>query len=738
MTLRQTKILLLFAGISLAACGGNESSSSPNESSASTGVAVVVGPGSAEVAPQGTANFLASVTGTVNTSVTWTVTEVGGGTVDSAGNYVAPSGTGTFHVVAKSVADPAVAGTAVVIVTASPSVTVAVSPSSTSVAPSQTLTFAAIVNGSSDTAVTWMVQEASACGAISSTGVYTAPTSAATCHVVATSHADGTKSATASVTVTATAPPPPASQATCANEPLRATGTTYYVCDCQAGAAPGCVAGNDANAGTSKSAPWQSWAKAMAKFKTMNGGDTIAMCKGGAWNGVAGTNPTMAGNGYSSNVTILNANCSASSTCDWRDYDPSPAFSATAKPLVRPADNVDVFAFGRSRFTSTGYTAPPIKGFRIFNLDLAANGSGLSSAVFVYGKTEDLEVCNLTIRDGFADSYAAQTTSTIKRVNFHHNRLTNNPFGVGQIRSPSCLEDCVFDSNYLDLNGAGSNRDHSIYIGSQPDPAGQYPGQLCGTLGCYVRAQRTRVTNNEIYRSAHGTGSTCAGTAIVVHEPHDDLVIENNLIHEDPGTASGGCFGLQLSSGGDAPGAFRRAQIRRNQIFNVGNSGIHVSECSDCVIENNLIVNAVDQAILFPGELYTTGSGSEPSARTTIRNNTIYNGQVLVNAGLVEGAGHIVANNTACGSSTSGSAAVRIGSGAAGYNNRSDASCSGLYTNPSADPMTANFSPATGSPLVGAGSSNYAAPAAIGTIPWSIADESMPRDALPDIGAYEK
>jgi hypothetical protein len=49
--------------------------------------------------------------------------------------------------------------------------------------------------------VTWSVVEGSACGAISSAGLYTAPGAPATCHVVATSAVDGSKSATATVTI---------------------------------------------------------------------------------------------------------------------------------------------------------------------------------------------------------------------------------------------------------------------------------------------------------------------------------------------------------------------------------------------------------------------------------------------------------------------------------------------------------------------------------------------------------
>ena len=192
----------------LCACGGAEPAS--QLSPAQTGVAVDVQPHAADVAPLAGATFQASVTGTVNTSVTWKVTEAGGGSVDASGRYVAPSGTGTFHVVATSAADPTISASAVVTVTSTPSVTVGVSPGTATVGYSQSVTFAATVTGSSNQAVTWTVQEPSGCGAVSSAGVYTAPTSAATCHVIATSQADASKSTTAIVYVTA---PPPSGSA---------------------------------------------------------------------------------------------------------------------------------------------------------------------------------------------------------------------------------------------------------------------------------------------------------------------------------------------------------------------------------------------------------------------------------------------------------------------------------------------------------------------------------------------
>ena len=80
-------------------------------------------------------------------------------------------------------------------------VSISLTPATSSVVAGGTVQFTAAVSGSSNTAVTWSVTG----GSISPSGLFTAPSTAGTYTVKATSAADSTKSATASVTVT-TAP----------------------------------------------------------------------------------------------------------------------------------------------------------------------------------------------------------------------------------------------------------------------------------------------------------------------------------------------------------------------------------------------------------------------------------------------------------------------------------------------------------------------------------------------------
>jgi hypothetical protein len=96
-------------------------------------------------------------------------------------------------------------------ITVSTGVAISVTPSTASVAPSKTVQFTANITGTTNTAATWAVDGTqggnTTVGTVSSTGLYTAPSTLGTHTVTATSAADTTKSAQATVTVQN--PPPP-------------------------------------------------------------------------------------------------------------------------------------------------------------------------------------------------------------------------------------------------------------------------------------------------------------------------------------------------------------------------------------------------------------------------------------------------------------------------------------------------------------------------------------------------
>src|SRR4051812_40907381 len=182
-----------------------------NVTPAPAGVSVSISPASASVTTGGTATFTATVSGTTtgqSTTAEGSVQESGGGTIEGSGKYTAPATVGTYHVIATSVADTSKSMSATVTVTPAPVISVSISPASASLMTLGTATFTATVSGTTtgqSTAVTWSVQESGG-GTIEGSGKYTAPATAGTYHVVATSVADTSKSKSATMTVTAPAP----------------------------------------------------------------------------------------------------------------------------------------------------------------------------------------------------------------------------------------------------------------------------------------------------------------------------------------------------------------------------------------------------------------------------------------------------------------------------------------------------------------------------------------------------
>jgi len=177
-------------------------------------VVVSISPADAELVVGTDQQFRATVSGTTNHSVTWSVTGEGCsglacGTITATGFYGAPGvvpSPAEVTVTATSVADTSKSSSA--IVTILPPVAVTISPATVQVVRGMHQQFTATVTGTANSGVIWGVSGAgcsgSACGTISSAGFYTAPRTIpnpARVMVKATSEADHTKSATAIVTI---------------------------------------------------------------------------------------------------------------------------------------------------------------------------------------------------------------------------------------------------------------------------------------------------------------------------------------------------------------------------------------------------------------------------------------------------------------------------------------------------------------------------------------------------------
>ena len=101
---RRQVIALIFSAallLILTACGGT------NPMPPKPQVAIQIAPpaGGLAILATAKAQFSATVTGSTNTAVNWSIAESGAGSIDTNGMYTAPAAAGTFHVVASAQAD---------------------------------------------------------------------------------------------------------------------------------------------------------------------------------------------------------------------------------------------------------------------------------------------------------------------------------------------------------------------------------------------------------------------------------------------------------------------------------------------------------------------------------------------------------------------------------------------------------------------------------------------------------
>lgn len=180
------------------------------------GVSLSLSPQNPQVPVGGQLQFLATVTGTTNGVVIWSVTGAGCsgvacGVIDDQGFYRAPAiapAPSTVFVTVTSLADVTVSASSTVTISSPSTVSVSVSPIQVVLATSGQQQFSAHVSGSSNASVTWSVSGIGcvngSCGSISSAGLYTAPSSvptSPTITVTAVSVANPTKSGSASIVV---------------------------------------------------------------------------------------------------------------------------------------------------------------------------------------------------------------------------------------------------------------------------------------------------------------------------------------------------------------------------------------------------------------------------------------------------------------------------------------------------------------------------------------------------------
>lgn len=172
---------------------------------------VAISPVSCTMQSGASQQFTASVSGTNNQAVNWSVNgTLGGssnlGTITSSGLYTAPVNppSSPVSITAQSVTPTAASASATVYFASQP-VSVAITPTSASLHIGQSQQFQASISGTANAAVNWLVNGISggnsSVGSISSAGMYTAPATVPSTAVMVTAQSAYQASASASASV---------------------------------------------------------------------------------------------------------------------------------------------------------------------------------------------------------------------------------------------------------------------------------------------------------------------------------------------------------------------------------------------------------------------------------------------------------------------------------------------------------------------------------------------------------
>lgn len=389
-------------------------------------------------------------------------------------------------------------------------------------------------------------------------------------------------------------------------------GTIHYVCDCDVNADADCVVGDDINDGLSISSPWQSYEKARSEFSLLGIGDSIAFCKGGSFT-------------TENSSRWVNTQCTASEPCVLRDYTADWASGDEEYPIINASAN------GFS-FEDSG-NANHEEGVAVLNLNIVGNGGG--NGIYFYNDIDDVEMCNLFIKDFSIGVYLAGSNTPDSDSDGKNSRITLRNSQIVDNDDQGWLgsgDGTVIAYNTFKNNGFSRKiRSHNIYYGS------------------HHLVKDSQIIGNTLFKSAIVDGK-CSGASLVSHGIMENLLIAGNTVEEEIGAVEAGCWGIAVDQGGYAEDeSFKNVVIKDNYVKNVGNVAIGLSNCQDCVLENNLIVQRqtmAGYAIAVPDR--SSDVADLPLNNVTIRNNTVVNSQDASVIGIKmggEGTGHIVVSN---------------------------------------------------------------------------------------------
>jgi hypothetical protein len=526
------------------------------------------------------------------------------------------------------------------------------------------------------------------------------------------------------------------SYVSCAAAPLRTgsqcgpSGTAacavHYYCACGTGADAGCTAGNDANDGLTPATAKTSFASATATFRTMTGGDTVALCRGGVWTGsttnIGNMNcgKTSAGASITATLdanfqTIPSGTVAPGTVCTMRDY--TATWGGVTKPRIVNTSG-DLFTLMNSGDDG---------GYEFTNLDTSGGGS----AWFAYGWVHDVKFCANNIHNQSSgiqiNGTASQSGSGLNwNISILENQFTEIS-GQGLYLEPGDNLDLSYNTFTRVASTGGAV--HQYYVTSQhAAPWGE------GTWGAhYLPNYNGRIRGN--YHTGSFGGATCTSTPGKIAGKQYGLIVEDNTFYYPVAESTASCWlwGMSPSNDNDSAG-FRNVIVRRNRFYGGGNQMTGITNCIDCTFENNLLwTDWVGDVTFLNANYAPNGTGHTPSTcvpgvvyghtacddhntRLTIQNNTFFRASTSTYNKFLQiftdGVGHIISNNAFWGGgAATGTGCVHNTTGVTPAFQGNNSCRAGSGTTAAATFVNAptDFTPAIGSPLDAAGSNTYKA-----------------------------
>lgn len=370
---------------------------------------------------------------------------------------------------------------------------------------------------------------------------------------------------------------------------LSAEAATTYFCACETNSDPSCVAGSDANPGSSPSAPKQTETAIKTAWAAGAAGDQILLGQGCAWD-----NFNMDTQALTSTLAQYIANPLVFSSYS------SPNFTSSARPILNmPSSGC---AYGTSTCIgfnfNRGATATRWGGYVFSNLDLRGNDTVAQQGIQLYTAVENVKFSNVSLTHfdnafGCSNLIGNGTYGSPSEISFV-NGTVQYTLGIG-LPIYGC-NNVLLDGNTIDhtataskdcCSGPGNKSlDHAIYMsGNESINA---PGTTLDTYGNVIR--NNTITNTCLGSSNDATRCSCA--IITGHARIDGWTVENNRLIQAAGTDNGLCYGISIAPGNNnGTNEFeKRYVIRGNVVVNTGNIGIGTTACANCLIENNVVV----------------------------------------------------------------------------------------------------------------------------------------------------